>query len=118
MNRACHRREIPVSAGGAARGQVAAAGVAPLPAKAAGGTGNRRRLRGQSAALSMTRPAMPAMPKRVKSWLEGLRFPVLLLLTAALFLVNLAVPDPIPFADEALLGLLTLLLARIKRKPA
>lgn len=31
-----------------------------------------------------------------------------------LFLVNLVVPDPIPLVDEALLGLLTLIFARMK----
>jgi hypothetical protein len=60
---------------------------------------------------------MPALPKRVMTWLEGLRFPVLLLLAGVLFLVSLFVPDPIPFVDEILLGLVTLLLARLKRKP-
>jgi hypothetical protein len=34
-----------------------------------------------------------------------------------LFVINLAVPDPVPFLDETLLGLVTLLLARLKRKP-
>ncbi len=60
---------------------------------------------------------MPALPKRVMTWFEGLRFPVLLLMAGVLFLVNLAVPDPVPFLDETLLGLVTLLLARLKRKP-
>ena len=36
-------------------------------------------------------------------------------LAGALFLVNLVVPDPIPFVDETLLGLLTLWLSR--RRP-
>ena len=35
----------------------------------------------------------------------------------ALFLLDLAVPDFIPFADEILLGLGTLLLSRWKKKP-
>jgi hypothetical protein len=40
----------------------------------------------------------------------------LLLLTGTLFVVDLAVPDPIPFLDEALLGLVTVLLARKSRR--
>ncbi|HEY8119852.1 MAG TPA: DUF6116 family protein [Myxococcota bacterium] len=39
-----------------------------------------------------------------------LRFPKLFLLTAALFAIDLVVPDVIPFADELLLGLATALL--------
>jgi len=45
-----------------------------------------------------------------------LRYPTLFALTAVLFAVDLAVPDVIPFADEVLLGLLTLLLARLRRR--
>lgn len=48
--------------------------------------------------------------------LGRLGFPRLFLLTAALFVVNLVVPDPIPFVDELLLGLATLLLANWKRR--
>lgn len=50
-------------------------------------------------------------------WLGKLSFPRLFLLSAILFLLDLALPDFIPFADELLLGLATLLLARWK-KPA
>ena len=39
-----------------------------------------------------------------------LRFPVLFVLSAALFAIDLVVPDFIPFADELLLGLATALL--------
>ena len=49
-------------------------------------------------------------------WLGRLSFPRLFLLTAALFLVDLVVPDVVPFADEILLGLGTLLLANWKRR--
>ena len=45
-----------------------------------------------------------------------LRFKWLFLITAALFLLTLVIPDPIPFADEILLGLATLLLAQWKRR--
>jgi len=47
---------------------------------------------------------------------RGLRFPQLFLATAAVFVVDLIVPDLIPFADEALLGLLTLLLGTVRRQ--
>ena len=46
-----------------------------------------------------------------------LRFPTLFLATAALFLLDLAIPDFIPFVDEILLGLGALLLSSWK-KPA
>jgi hypothetical protein len=48
----------------------------------------------------------------------GLRFPTLFWITAALFLLDVLIPDFIPFADELLLGLLTLLFASLKRRPA
>lgn len=50
-------------------------------------------------------------------WLGKLSFPRLFLLSAVLFLLDLLIPDFIPFADELLLGLGTLLLARWKKKP-
>jgi hypothetical protein len=45
-----------------------------------------------------------------------LRFPTLTAITAALFLVDLIVPDVIPFADELLLGLATALLASWRKR--
>ena len=47
-----------------------------------------------------------------------LRYPTLFKVAAALFLLTLVVPDPIPFIDEILLGLGTLLLANWKRRGA
>lgn len=47
---------------------------------------------------------------------ERLRFPQLFLLTGLLFLLDLIVPDLIPFADEVLLGLLTLLFASWRKR--
>ncbi|MEZ5064268.1 MAG: DUF6116 family protein [bacterium] len=46
-----------------------------------------------------------------------LRFPQLFLLTGAIFVIDLLVPDMIPFVDEILLGLATLLLASLRRPP-
>lgn len=47
--------------------------------------------------------------------LARLRFPVLFAITAGIFLLDLVVPDAIPFADELLLGLATALLASWSR---
>ena len=47
-------------------------------------------------------------------WAQRLRFPWLLLLTAALFGIDLAIPDFIPFIDEIFLGLTTLVLSRLR----
>jgi Family of unknown function (DUF6116) len=48
--------------------------------------------------------------------LARLRFPALFLIAAGLFLLDLVVPDMIPFADEVLLGLATALLASWRRR--
>lgn len=45
----------------------------------------------------------------------GLRFKNLFLVTGALFLLTVLIPDPFPFADELLLGLLTLLFSMWKK---
>ena len=52
------------------------------------------------------------------SWARKLRFPTLFKITAILFVVNVFIPDPIPFVDEILLGLGTLLLANWKDRKA
>ena len=49
-------------------------------------------------------------------FLGRLSYPRLFALTAALFAVDLVVPDIIPFVDELLLGLGTLLLANWKTR--
>jgi hypothetical protein len=49
-------------------------------------------------------------------WASGLRFPTLLTVVGSLFLVDLVVPDLIPFADEILLGLLTVLFAAVRKR--
>ena len=48
--------------------------------------------------------------------LSGLRFPYLFGLTALVFLGDVLVPDLIPFADEVLLGLLTILFGAWRKK--
>lgn len=57
------------------------------------------------------------MRRRLTRWADGLRFPRLLMLTAGLFALDLVIPDLIPFADEILLGLTTLILGRLRRQP-
>ena len=47
--------------------------------------------------------------KRLRSW-------QLLVLAVGLFVADLVIPDPVPFVDEALLGVIALLLARWKKK--
>lgn len=62
-----------------------------------------------------------AMPKLLVApllrWLSKLSHPRLFLAIAALFVIDLAIPDMVPWDDLAL-GLATLLLARWKKKPA
>ncbi|MCZ4306796.1 hypothetical protein O4G98_18855 [Zoogloeaceae bacterium G21618-S1] len=53
----------------------------------------------------MRAPLIDALLNRV----ARLRFPQIFVLTAAVFVIDLLVPDPLPFADEILFGLLTIL---------
>ncbi len=52
----------------------------------------------------------------VLGFLGRLSYPRLFAITAALFVIDLIVPDFIPLADEILLGLGSLLLANLKRR--
>jgi hypothetical protein len=47
---------------------------------------------------------------------SNLRFPRLLAVTAALFVIDLLFPDVVPFVDEILLGLISLVLASLKKR--
>ena len=60
----------------------------------------------------MPNPIVAAVLARLGS----LRFPVLAALAAGLFLLTLFLPDPLPFVDELLLGLLALLFANWRRR--
>lgn len=53
-------------------------------------------------------------------WASRLRFPVLFVIVALLFVVDLVVPDLLPFADELLLAMLMVLFGtwRDKRRSA
>ena len=56
----------------------------------------------------------------VFAWLGRLRHPTLFAIAAALLAVDLAIPDFVPFIDELMFGLVTLLFGSWKnrRKPA
>lgn len=59
-------------------------------------------------AMLLTKPLM--------RWMERLSYPRLFTLAAVLFGVNMLVIDPIPFVDEILFGVVTLLLAGLKKR--
>ena len=54
----------------------------------------------------------------VLGFLGRLSYPRLFVITAALFVIDLIIPDFIPLADEILLGLGSLLLANFKNRKA
>jgi hypothetical protein len=53
---------------------------------------------------------------RFMRYASNLRFPKLLAITAALFVIDLVFPDVVPFVDEILLGLISLLLASLRKR--
>lgn len=55
-------------------------------------------------------------PRLILDFASTLRFPQLFLITLGLFVVDLLIPDVIPFADEILLGLVTLIAASLRKK--
>ncbi len=59
-------------------------------------------------------------PKITKNLIETqatkLRFPVLLCITGGLFALDFVIPDFIPFVDEILLGLATVILSRMRTR--
>jgi Family of unknown function (DUF6116) len=56
-------------------------------------------------------------PRLILDFAANLRFPQLFLVTLGLFVLDMIIPDVIPFADEILLGLVTLIAASIRKKP-
>jgi hypothetical protein len=60
---------------------------------------------------------MNPVKSRLSRYFENLRFPWLMLIAVAAFLVNLFIPDAVPFLDEILLGVVAVILGRLKRKP-
>ena len=62
-------------------------------------------------------PSVVVLP--ILDWARKLRFPTLFKITAALFAFSVLLPpglDPIPFLDELLLGMTTIVLANWKRR--
>lgn len=57
------------------------------------------------------------MPTFLAKFLAGLATPRLFLVAVTLFGLDLLIPDFIPFVDEALLAIVTLIFARRKRRP-
>ena len=57
-----------------------------------------------------------AIRSRLLQYAAKLRYPKLLALAVGLFILDLLVPDLIPWVDEILLGLVSLLLAGLKRR--
>lgn len=53
---------------------------------------------------------------RVSAWAGTLRFPYLLGFVVILFLIDLVVPDFVPFLDEILLALAAVLLGSWRRR--
>lgn len=62
---------------------------------------------------------LPALPQLgdgvIFRFLSGLRSSQLFVLAATLLILDVLVPDPIPFIDEALLSFLTVMLGRWKK---
>lgn len=52
----------------------------------------------------------------LRAFLARLKFPQLFMLAGFLFLADLAIPDLIPYVDEVMLGVLTVLLSQWKRR--
>lgn len=55
-------------------------------------------------------------PRFVLRFAERLRFPQLFLLAGVLFVLDLLLPDMVPFVDEILLALATLILAAWRKR--
>ena len=66
----------------------------------------------------MADPVRDAGKTLLTGFASRLKFPQLFAFAAALFFVDLLIPDLIPFFDEILLGLVTLLLGSLKSDAA
>jgi hypothetical protein len=68
--------------------------------------------------VSAATPTRGPIQELVGSLVGRLRYPWVFVLLAVLFVADLVVPDPIPFLDELMLGLLTFLVGswRTRRK--
>tara|TARA_B100001013_G_scaffold120350_1_gene69764 strand:- start:298 stop:645 length:348 start_codon:yes stop_codon:yes gene_type:complete len=52
----------------------------------------------------------------IPEFISRLRFPLLFIIFLLFFIVDLALPDFIPFVDEIFLGLLTAILSRLRKE--
>ncbi|MEM9325755.1 MAG: DUF6116 family protein [Bacteroidota bacterium] len=59
---------------------------------------------------------MNLLPKAITLWASRLKFPQLFFFFLVIFLLDLFIPDFIPFVDELLFGLITLMLAMWKKR--
>ncbi len=57
-----------------------------------------------------------AIGRLITRMTAGMRFPTLFLVVGGLFLLDLVVPDLIPFYDEILMAMLTVLIASIRKR--
>lgn len=56
------------------------------------------------------------LPGFVRRFLERRRFPTLMLIAAAVLVVNLFVPDPLPFTDEVLMLIATVVIGSFRKR--
>lgn len=61
---------------------------------------------------SLKRPAQGIL----RQWISGLRFPWLVGIAAALFVIDLFIPDALPFVDEIILAAVMAGLASFRKK--
>ncbi len=57
------------------------------------------------------KPTASPLSALVRRLIPGIRYPWLVAILAGLFAIDLVIPDPIPFLDEVVLAVLTVLLA-------
>jgi hypothetical protein len=57
-----------------------------------------------------------AIGRLITRMTAGMRFPTLFLIVGGLFLLDLVVPDLIPFYDEILMAMLTVLIGSIRKR--
>ena len=68
--------------------------------------------------MAVGKIARGGLPGAILRWSSSLRFPYTFLLMTVLFVLNLFIPDVVPFADEIIMGLVAALLASLRKKPA
>ena len=67
--------------------------------------------------MSVSKIARGGIAGVILRWASRLRFPYLFLLTLVLFVLNVFIPDVLPFADEVIMGLVAALLGSLRKKP-